>query len=96
MVFTAYAYQISPGRDDMLYFARTFAECRLEALQHRAEIRENDDEYRDHLGAMALYECVMKVPDPETLIRVMNVADDPNALFKACVVERHLIAVVAE
>jgi hypothetical protein len=95
MVFTAYAYQISPGRDDMLYFARTFDECRFEALQHRAEILEND-EHQDHLGAMALYECVMKVPDPDTLIRVMNVADDPNALFKACLVERHLIAVVAE
>lgn len=36
---TLYAYQITPGSDDTLFFALTVEECRAAAIEQRRELR---------------------------------------------------------
>lgn len=89
---TMYAYQISPGNDDLLYFAETLEECQAAALEQRRDFNENDPD-EDELAGMAIYRCVIKMPDQQTLLRVLN---DETSLIEACIVERKLVALVTD
>jgi hypothetical protein len=95
MEYTIFAYQVSPGCDDLLYFSHTLEDCQQAAIEQRRDLKR-DEEYQDHLGAMAVYRCRLKVPSAEIMVEVMNAPDDDHALFNACIVERQLVAVVAE
>jgi hypothetical protein len=93
MDFTIYAYQISPGSDESLYFAQSLEECQAAALRQRTELKDCDPELGD-LGAMAIYRCTLRVPsDAATMLAVLN---GDMTLFNACVVDRRLVALVAE
>ncbi|WEX76646.1 hypothetical protein PYH37_004966 [Sinorhizobium numidicum] len=89
---TVYAYQISPGNDDLLYFTDALEQCQAAALEQRRDFNENDPD-EGELGAMAIYRCVMRMPDQQTLLRVLN---DETTLVEACVVERKLVALVTD
>ena len=89
---TLYAYQISPGNDELLYFTETLEACQAAALEQRQDFNENDPD-EDELAAMAIYRCVIKMPDQQTLLRVLN---DETSLLDACVVERKLVALVPD
>lgn len=92
METTLYAYQISPGNDDLLCFAETLEQCQAAALEQRRDFNDNDPD-EGELDAMAIYRCVMRMPDQQTLLRVLN---DETSLIEACVVERKLVAVVTD
>ncbi len=92
MEATVYAYQISPGNNDLLFFTETLEACQAAALEQRRDFNENDPD-EDELGAMAIYRCVLKMPDQQTLLRVLN---DETSLVEACVVERKLVALVTD
>ncbi|WP_373413684.1 hypothetical protein [Ensifer aridi] len=87
-----YAYQISPPNDQLLYFTGTLEACQAAALEQRRDFNENDPD-EGELGAMAIYRCVLRIPDQQTLLRVLN---DETSLVEACVVERKLVALVTE
>lgn len=40
METTVWAYQITPGHDDLLFFAETEEACRSAALEQRAELKQ--------------------------------------------------------
>ncbi len=82
---TLYVYQISPGNDDLLHFTEILDQCQAAALEH--------DPDEGELEAMAIYRCVMRMPDQETLVRVLN---DETSLVEACVVDRKLVALVTD
>lgn len=87
-----YAYEISPGKDHLLCFAETLEACQAAALEQRRDFNENDPD-EGELGAMAIYRCVLRMPDQQTLLRVLN---DETSLAEACVVERKLVALVTD
>jgi hypothetical protein len=89
---TLYAYQISPGNDNLLFFTETLEQCQAAALEQRRDFSENDPD-EGELAAMAIYRCEMKVPDQQTLLRVLN---DETTLVEAFVVERKLVALVTD
>lgn len=95
MEFTLFAYQISPGSDENLHFAATLEDCQQAAFEQRQELMEDQvrDDVIEQLGAMAVYRVVMRLPDQATLIRLLN---DEADLFDACLVEKKLVAVVAD
>ncbi|WP_018098288.1 hypothetical protein [Sinorhizobium meliloti] len=86
-----YAYQISPPNDQLLYFAETLEECQTAASEERRELKEGDPD--DEHEAMAIYRCLVRMPDQQTLIRILNEEISP---IEACVVERKLVALVTE
>ncbi|MGK9259854.1 MULTISPECIES: hypothetical protein [Sinorhizobium] len=88
---TLYAYQISPPNDQLLYFAETLEECRAAALEQRQELKEGDPD--DEHEAMAIYRCLVRMPDQQTLLRILN---EETSSIEACVVERKLVALVTE
>ena len=95
MDFNLYAYQISPGSDEKLYFSSTFKECQQAALEQRQELREDyaRDEVDEQIGAMAVYRCVIRIPERESLINVLN---GEIGLLEAFIVEKTLVGLVAE
>lgn len=95
MEYTLFAYQTSSDEDQLLHFTRSLEDCRDAAKAHQQDLRGNDD-YRDHIGVKAIYECRMQMPDIEIMIDVLNSIADGQAFFRACVVERHLVELVVE
>ncbi|MCQ1779111.1 hypothetical protein NOJ05_18055 [Neorhizobium galegae] len=92
MEVTLYAYQIVPGGDHLLFFADTLEKCQAAAIEQRADLRQGDAE-DDEIGAMAVYQCTMRLPDAKIMIDALN---DHESLFRACVVDRKLIALVTD
>ncbi|MDX1004479.1 hypothetical protein GOE20_26870 [Sinorhizobium medicae] len=86
-----YAYQVSPPNDELLYFAETFEECQAAALEERRELKEGSPD--DEPEAMAIYRCLVRMPDQQTLLRILNEEISP---IEACVVERKLVALVTD
>lgn len=90
-----YAYQIVPGNDEILHFAPTLQECQQAAIDHRQELHRDQelDETYEEIGAMAVYRVVLRPPDQKAFLQVLN---EEKALFDACLVERELVALVAD
>lgn len=86
-----YAYQISPPNDQLLYFAETLEECQAAALEERRELKQGDPD--DELEAMAIFHCLVRMPDQQTLLRILNEETSP---IEACVVQRKLVALVTD
>ncbi|MCY1741444.1 hypothetical protein [Ensifer sp. SL37] len=93
MEFTLWAYQVTPPYDDTLYFAENEADCRRAALEQRAELKANDPEDYEELGAMALYEFVFRSMGAADLVAVLN---DDASIIEACAVERKLVGLIAD
>ncbi|MDX1128716.1 hypothetical protein GOL24_31730 [Sinorhizobium medicae] len=83
---TLYAYEISPGNDDLLYFTESLEECQAAALEQRRDFSENDPTKARCYGDLS-------APDRQMLLRVLN---DETSLAEACVVERKLVALVTD
>ncbi|NRQ18916.1 hypothetical protein [Ensifer sesbaniae] len=93
MEFTLWAYQVTPGFDDVLYFAEHEADCRRAALEQRAELEEGDPDNDEELGAMALYVFVFRSMTAGELVAVLN---GDTSLIEACAVDRKLIGLIAD
>jgi hypothetical protein len=95
MYFTFFGYQIMPGSDDNMYFAPTLEDCQAAAIEQRKELM--DDQVRDgvieQLGAMAVYQVVLRSPDQAMFLKVLNKEAD---LFDACLVGKKLVGLIAE
>lgn len=96
METVVYGFQISPGFDDEFTFAATQEQCQEDCVQHRNDILTSSDQYGAHnpLGAMAVYRFVLKSLSINELLTVLN--DEHHDLLKVAVVEKKLVAVVAE
>ncbi|WP_105405063.1 hypothetical protein [Neorhizobium sp. T7_12] len=92
MELVVFGFQIVPGRDEPLAFAASIEECQRNALSEREELRRNDPDI-DPLGAMAIYRLTLRLPDIDGLIDVLN---ENVSLLDAIVVDRRLVAVVAD
>lgn len=92
MEIVVFAYQVIPGRDEMLRFAKTLEACQNDAIAQRDEIRR-DDPGLEQLGAMAIYQMTFRNLDATAMIAVLN---EELALLDAAVIDRRLVAVVAE
>lgn len=93
MEFTLWAYQVTPPHDDTLHFAQHEADCRRAALEQRAELKANDPEDYEELGAMALYFFVFRSMSPADVVAVLN---GDVSLIEACAVERKLVGMIAD
>lgn len=84
-----YAYQLSPGNDDLLWFAANQEECQRAALEQRAEVKVDEEE----LGPMAIYRFVLRQLTPAEMIRVLN---EEIRLIDSAAVDRRLVSVVTD
>ncbi|RFZ83823.1 hypothetical protein D0Y60_20890 [Shinella sp. WSJ-2] len=87
---TLYAYQVSPGSDDTLFFALTVEECRAAAIAQRRELRIDTDS--DEIGAMAMYECLLRV-DLMSLLDILNFPEDG---YRRLLVSKKMIGLVVD
>ncbi|MCZ7975034.1 hypothetical protein O9X80_11100 [Agrobacterium salinitolerans] len=92
MEITVWAYQITPGSDETLYFALSEEACRSAALEQREELRQHDPDCEE-LPAMALYEYVVRSMSAAEIIAVLNGEISP---IDACAVSRRLIGLVVD
>ena len=86
-----FAYQITPGEDELLHFTETQEECQRAALEQRMQVKSHED--NDPLGAMAVYRMVLRPLSPAELIKVLN---EETTYLNMAVVDRKLVAVVAD
>ncbi|WP_426289831.1 hypothetical protein ACN9MC_34830 (plasmid) [Ensifer adhaerens] len=91
MECTLWAYQVTPGSDNILYFAESEADCRLAALEQRAELKAGDPEDYEGMGAMALYSFSFGSMTAGELVAVLN---EEASLIEACAVERKLVGLI--
>lgn len=91
METTLFAYQLTPGKDELLHFSETQEECQRAALEQRAEVRSHED--NEPLGAMAVYRVVLRSLSSAELITVLN---EEATYLDMAVVDRQLVAVVAD
>jgi len=85
---TLFGHQISPGNDDLLAFEETLDACKAAAKEMVDDINLHEPE---ELAPIAVYKCEIKLPDRQTLIRVLN---EELSLLEACVVDRQLVATI--
>lgn len=93
MEITLWAYQITPGNDDLLFFAESLEACQSAALVQRAELKRRDPDDYSYIPAMAVYRMVFR---PMTAAELVGVFNEDMTLLQACLVERTLVALVAE
>ena len=91
MKCTLWAYQVTPGSDNILYFAENEADCRRAALEQRAELKAGDPEDYEGMGAMALYSFAFGSITAAELVAVLN---DEASLVDACAVERKFVGLI--
>lgn len=91
MEITVWAYQITPGQDELLFFAETEEACRNAALEQRAELKQRDPDDYAQMPAMALHEFTLRSMTAGELVAVLN--GDAN-LIEACAVDRRLVGFV--
>lgn len=92
MEITVWAYQITPGSDETLYFALSEEACRATALEQRAELKQHDPDCEE-LPAMALYEYVVRSMSAAEIVSVLN---SEQALIDACDASRRLVGLVVD
>jgi len=93
MECTLWAYQVTPGSDNILYFAENEADCRRAALEQRAELKAGDPEDYEEMGAMALYSFAFGSMTAGELVAVLN---EEASLIEACAVERKLVGLIED
>lgn len=93
MSITVWAYQITPGSDETLFFAATEHECRRAALEQREELKRHDPDAYAEMTAMALYEYVLR---PMSVSQIVSVLNGDVPLIEACAVSRRLIGLVVD
>jgi hypothetical protein len=96
MEYILFAYRISATNDDLLHFTHTLEACQDAAREHRQDLRRFEETPGEEITAMPVYRCRLRVPDQQIMIDVMNNPDDEHALFRACVLEKQIVALVAD
>ena len=96
MHYKAFAYQVLAGSDEILHFERSFAAVHGAALEQRSELVAAGDLPPEQLGVMAIYECDMRLPEPQDVLNALNVRDEPMVLLSACLVQKRVIHLIGE
>ena len=96
MGFTAYAYQIMAGNDELLHFAPSLDEVRAAAVEQRSELHASGDFTREELGSMVIYECEMQDLDPKAMMRSLNNREDPAILLDSCLVSKRIVEILKD
>jgi len=94
MYYKAFAYQVLAGSDEILHFGPSFEDVHDAALEQRSELVAAGELSPDQLGAMAIYECDMRLPEPQDVLDALNVRDEPMVLLDACLVQKRVIHLV--
>lgn len=81
---TLFAFQIVPGSDDLLAYCRTIEQALSEAAEYRRELaRDLDDEGKDGVPAISLYELRIKPLTLDLLLPSLNREQElPEALIE--------------
>jgi len=93
MEFELWAYQITPGSDESLYFAYTEEACRQAALDQRAEVKRLEADHQPEMTAMALYRYNFRALTAAEMVGVLN---GELTIIEACAVDRKLIGLVVD
>lgn len=93
MEFELWAYQITPGFDESLYFAETEEACRQAALDQRAEVKRLEADDQQDMTAMALYRYNCGALTAAEMVGVLN---GELTISEACTVDRKLIGLVVD
>ena len=93
MGFTAYAYQIMAGNEELLHFAPSLDEVHAAAIEQRNELLASGDFTPEELGEMVVYECEMRTLDSTALMNALNSRDDSTILLASCLVSKRVIQV---
>ncbi|MCR6502042.1 hypothetical protein MUO32_23725 [Shinella sp. CPCC 101442] len=87
---TLYGYQVHPGSDDTLFFALSIEKCREAAVEQRREMREVLNQHE--VGAMAIYECLVRVD----LVSLLEMLNDPDDAYRKLLLSKILVEVVVD
>ena len=87
-----YAYQMIPGKDDLLWFAATQNECQLAAIAQRSEMKKAASEDLQ-IEAMCVYRFVFRDLRPTELVDILNCA---SKLLDIAVVDRRFVSFITE
>lgn len=93
MAITVWAYQITPGSDETLFFAETEDECRRAALEQREELKRLDPPAYAGMTAMALYEYVLRPMSVSQIVSVLNGNISP---IDGCAFSRRLVGLIGD
>lgn len=93
MEFELWAYQITPGSDQSLYFAETEEACRQAALDQRAEVKRLEVDDDPEMTAMALYRYSFRALTPAEMVGVLN---GDLTIVEACALDRKLVGLVVD
>lgn len=91
METTLYAYQITPGSDNLLWFAESQDACETAAREQRAELRKYDPDVP--LGPISVYRYTLRGLSTAELVEVLN---DQTTLLPTITVDRRLVAEITD
>ncbi|ANL04685.1 MULTISPECIES: hypothetical protein [Rhizobium] len=92
MEFTVYGHEIIAGSDVGMHFSATLEQSRAEVAAYR-EAMIRFDPIGEPLGALGIHEMVLRMPDVETMIVLLN---SPYSLFATCLTSRKLVDIAAD
>lgn len=93
MEFELWAYQITPGSDESLYFAETEDACRQAALEQRAEVKRHEPDENAEMTAMGLYRYRFR---PMTAAEMVGVLNGNATIIETCALDRKLVGLVVD
>ncbi|MDM9644880.1 hypothetical protein [Rhizobium sp. S163] len=87
MEFTVYGHEIISGSDIGMHFSATLEEARIAVAGYR-EAMTQIDPTGESLGRLGIHELVVRTPDVETMIVLLN---SPYSLLSSCLTSRRLV-----
>jgi hypothetical protein len=91
MAFTVYGHEIISGSDVGMHFSATLEQARAEVAAYR-EAMTRIDPTGEPLGPLGIHELVLRLPDVETMIVLLN---SPYPLLASCLTGRRLVEIAA-
>lgn len=93
MAITVWAYQITPGSDESLFFAETEHDCRRVALEQRDELKRLDPDAYAEMAGMALYEYVLR---PMSVAQIISVLNGNISPIDGCAFSRRMVELIVD
>ncbi|MGO6669199.1 hypothetical protein ACCS43_28235 [Rhizobium ruizarguesonis] len=84
MEITIYSHERSSAWDECLVFYPTLDQCRFGAAVFR-DLHLALDPTGAFEGPLAIYEVAIRLPDPETMVELLNA---PNRIFEFCLINK--------
>ncbi len=87
MEFTVYGHEIISGSDIGMHFSATLDEARVAVAEYR-EAMTLIDPTGEPLGRLGIHELVLRLPDVEMMIDLLNA---PFSLLASCLISRRVV-----